>query len=58
MSSTYELQVDPSQISKQTLNQPIETDKPNHIGGFHRARNSEAISQRQGNTIGIPTKTK
>ena len=57
MSWTYKLQGDPSQVSEQTLNQPIETDKPNHIGGFHRARTSEAIGQRQGNTIGMPTDT-
>ena len=30
----------------------------NYRRGFHRARDSEAISQRQGTTIGIPTKTK
>ena len=51
MSWTYKLQGDPSQISHQTLNQPIETDKPIHIGGFHRARTSEAISKSQGHII-------
>ena len=58
MSWTYTVQGDPSHRSQQTLNQPIETDTPNHIGGFHRARKSEALSQSQGHIIGIPTKTK
>ena len=58
MSSNYKLQVDPSQIPQQTLNQTIEIEKPNHIIGFHRARKSVPISQSHGHTIGIQTKTK
>ena len=56
MSSNYKLQVDPSQISQQTLNQTIEIDKPNHIRGFHRAKTFVAISQSQGHTVGIRNK--
>ena len=58
MSWTYKKQGDPSQISQQTPNQPIETDKPNHVGGFNRARNSEAIGHSQGHILGIPATTK
>ena len=45
---TYKLQGDPSQITQQHLNQPIEKDMQHHIGGFHQATISEYISQRNG----------
>ena len=47
MSWDYKLQGDPSQISQAILNQPIETDKLNHIGGFHAATISEYVRQRK-----------
>ena len=49
---TYKLQGDPSQMSQQHLNQPIEKDIQNqsqrHIGAFHQATIFETISQTQG----------
>ena len=52
MSWTYKLQGDPSQISQQHLNQPIETyiqnQSQSHIGAFHHGTISETISQTQG----------
>ena len=48
MSWTYKLQGDPSQISQHILNQPIEIDKLNHIGGLHAATNSAYVRGRKG----------
>ena len=45
MSRTYMLEEDPSQMSQQNLNQPIEKDIQHHIRGCHQATISESLSQ-------------
>ena len=44
----YKLEGDPSQMSQQNLNQPIEIEIQNQIRGFHQATISESLSQSKG----------